>query len=50
MGQVGALLYLVLEPRPLWWGPEEREPMDPLIGGFVGFGLALCLMAVIGLI
>ncbi|GAA4587260.1 hypothetical protein GCM10023194_35660 [Planotetraspora phitsanulokensis] len=50
IGQIGALLYLLLEPRPLWWGPEEREPMDPPIGGFVGFFLAVVISMVIGLI
>ena len=49
-GQVGALLYLVLEPRPLWWGLEDRKPAGRPIRGIVGFGLALCAGMVIGLL
>ncbi|GHH65880.1 hypothetical protein GCM10017673_10690 [Streptosporangium violaceochromogenes] len=43
LGKVGAILFLLLEPRPLWRGRESRlEPREP-IGGGRGFLVAILL-------
>jgi hypothetical protein len=49
VGQVGALLYLVLEPRPIW-RPAARPAPDrtPITGG-TGFLWSLVLSVVVGI-
>jgi hypothetical protein len=47
IGEVGAMLFLLLEPRSLWNGLEPQEPVaNPLSGGR-GCALAVCLSVVI---
>jgi hypothetical protein len=47
---VGALLYLWVEPRPLW--PRRRSAPNPdsRIGGVAGFCLALLLSLLVSLL
>ncbi|GAT70133.1 hypothetical protein PS9374_05813 [Planomonospora sphaerica] len=48
-GQFGALLFLLLEPRPLWFGPERepapRKRWDGGTGCLFSIGLGLAAMA-----
>jgi hypothetical protein len=50
LGQAGALLYLVLEPQPIWrprsWPPRDRPPM----GGGSGFLLSFLLSCGAGIL
>ena len=52
IGQVGAILFLLLEPRPLWFRAGERPaPRKRLEGGFgfltaIGFGMITAGVAV----
>ncbi|WP_285777736.1 hypothetical protein [Microtetraspora sp. NBRC 13810] len=43
VGQVGALLFLVLEPRPLWRGPGEGVTRANRVDGSRGCGYAFLL-------
>ncbi|WP_432929360.1 hypothetical protein ACQPZZ_04905 [Microbispora sp. CA-135349] len=43
VGEVGAMLFLLLEPRSLWRGLEPQEPALNPMGGGRGCVLALCL-------
>ncbi|MFG1827745.1 hypothetical protein ACGFIJ_35160 [Microbispora bryophytorum] len=47
VGEVGAMLFLLLEPRPLWRGLEPQNPVRNRMGGGGGCVLALCLSLVI---
>ncbi|MEU8280220.1 hypothetical protein ACFYOK_26700 [Microbispora bryophytorum] len=46
VGEVGAMLFLLLEPRPLWRGLEPQNPVRNRMGGGSGCVLALCLSLV----
>ncbi|GAA1284491.1 hypothetical protein Psi02_33530 [Planotetraspora silvatica] len=46
-GQIGAVLYLLLEPRSLWWGVEPQEPPANPLGGVRGIILSFCVAATI---
>ncbi|MEU6425030.1 hypothetical protein ABZ860_03970 [Microbispora sp. NPDC046973] len=46
-GEVGAMLFLLLEPRSLWRGLEPQDPVLNPMGGGRGCMLALCLGLVI---
>ncbi|GAA1278852.1 hypothetical protein Psi02_60880 [Planotetraspora silvatica] len=50
LGQFGACFYLVFEPRPLWWGLEDRRPATGRIGGLQGLVFAFGAQLVIGLL
>ncbi|SDL39153.1 hypothetical protein [Nonomuraea jiangxiensis] len=43
VGQIGALLYLVLEPRPLWRGPGEGLNRGERVSGGRGCGYSILL-------
>ncbi|MBG0814799.1 hypothetical protein [Planomonospora sp. ID82291] len=49
VGQLGALLFLLLEPRPIWFGPERepapRKRWDGGTGCLLSIGLALAAVA-----
>ncbi|GAA3130917.1 hypothetical protein GCM10010466_21940 [Planomonospora alba] len=49
VGQVGALLFLALEPRPIWFGPDRepapRKRWDGGTGCLFSIGLALAAVA-----
>jgi hypothetical protein len=49
VGQVGAVLYLVLEPRPLWQGPGEGLTRDKRVDGGSGCAYSIILGIVSGL-
>ncbi|MBT2235448.1 hypothetical protein [Nonomuraea sp. NEAU-A123] len=49
VGQVGAILYLVLEPRPLWQGPGEGLTRDKRVDGGSGCRYSIILAIVSGL-
>ncbi|HUR05380.1 MAG TPA: hypothetical protein VM347_22760 [Nonomuraea sp.] len=49
VGQVGAILYLVLEPRPLWQGPGEGLTRDKRVNGGSGCAYSIILAIVSGL-
>lgn len=49
VGQVGAILYLVLEPRPLWQGPGEGLTRDKRVDGGSGCVYSILLAIVSGL-
>jgi hypothetical protein len=46
VGQVGALLYLMLEPRPLWRGPGEGLTRLKRVDGSSGCGYSILLALV----
>ncbi|MFG2072433.1 hypothetical protein [Nonomuraea maritima] len=46
VGQIGALLHLVLEPRPLWRGPGEGTPRAKRVDGSSGCGYSILLAVV----
>ncbi|GLX09562.1 hypothetical protein [Microbispora sp. NBRC 16548] len=43
VGEVGAMLFLLLEPRSLWRGLEAQDPVPNPMGAGSGCVLALCL-------
>ncbi len=43
VGEVGAMLFLLLEPRSLWRGLEPQDPVPRPMGAGSGCVLALCL-------
>ncbi|WP_182907269.1 hypothetical protein [Microbispora sp. H13382] len=47
VGEVGAMLFLLLEPRSLWHGLEPQEPVPNPMSGGRGCFLAICLSLVI---
>ncbi|MEV4455698.1 hypothetical protein [Microbispora sp. NPDC049633] len=47
VGEAGAMLFLLLEPRSLWHGVEPQEPVPNPLSGGRGCALAVCLSVVI---
>ncbi|WP_169951454.1 hypothetical protein [Microbispora sp. H11081] len=47
VGEVGAILFLLLEPRSLWHGLESQESLSKPLSGGRGCALAVCLSVVI---
>ncbi|MBB4917115.1 hypothetical protein [Streptosporangium saharense] len=46
----GSLLYVLLEPYPLWRGPHEALPARPRLNGTQGFALAVMIFFGLGMI
>ncbi|WP_248964573.1 hypothetical protein [Sphaerisporangium perillae] len=49
VGQVGAILFLMLEPRPVWWGVHEELPRSSQMGGRMGCLVSIGVAIVTGL-
>ncbi|WP_405088405.1 hypothetical protein [Microbispora sp. NBC_01389] len=43
MGEVGAILFLLLEPRSLWYGLQSQQPIPRPMRGGHGCVLSICL-------
>jgi hypothetical protein len=50
LGQIGAVLYLFLEPRSLWRGVGSQEPLPNRLGGGRGLILSFCVPAAIAVV
>ncbi|WP_271215439.1 hypothetical protein [Streptosporangium carneum] len=46
----GSLLYVLLEPYPLWRGPQEALPTRPRLDGTQGFALAVAIFFGLGMV